>query len=240
MTEADLFEPIKSHFEELGYTVDGEVIDCDMLMEKDSEYIAIELKTDLNFKLFMQGAKRQKMFDQVYLAIWTPKNLRSKAFRDKLYLLNRLGLGLIIVTKRTKSVRIYADPFIHPVSQYRKSNSKLKKRITKELSSRRTKNNVGGVRGQKLMTAYKEDCLIILDLLKKEGAMKASEIKKTTGILTSYNKVYNNHYGWFIKESTGIYNLSEEGHKAYIDNIESINMINQAIKDMKVSQDDID
>lgn len=230
MTESDLFDPIKNHFEQLGYTVDGEVVDCDMLMEKDGEYIAIELKTDLNFKLFMQGAKRQKMFDQVYVAVWSPKNMRSKAFKDKLYLLNRLGLGLIVVTKRAKNVVVHADPFIHPVSAYRKSNTRRRKRITKELSSRRTKSNVGGVRGKKLMTAYKEDCLLILDLLHDEGAMKASHIKERTGIKTSYNKVYDNHYGWFVKEGKGIYNISPEGEKAFGDNIDMIHVIKEADK----------
>jgi len=230
MSEAELFAPIKNYFEQLGYTIDGEVLDCDILMVKDGDYIAIELKTDLNFKLFMQGAKRQKMFDQVYLAIWSPKNMRSKAFKDKLYLLNRLGLGLIIVTKRSKNVVIYADPFIHPVSDYRKSNTRLRNRITTELSSRRTKSNIGGVRGKKVLTAYKEDCLIILDLLHNQGAMKASIIKDTTGIKTSYKKVYNNHYGWFVKEGKGIYGLSELGTKAFTENRDIINTIKKAIE----------
>jgi len=232
MTESDLFAPIKEHFEELGYTVDGEVVDCDILMEKDGQHIAIELKTDLNFKLFMQGAKRQKMFDQVYIAVWSPKNMRSKAFKDKLYLLNRLGLGLIVVTKRAKSVVIYADPFIHPISDYRKSNTKRRKRITQELSSRRTKSNIGGVRGQKVLTAYKEDCLIILNLLHEDGPKKASVIKETTGIKTSYNKVYNNHYGWFVKEGKGIYSLSDKGLKAYSENLDTINTIKKSIEEI--------
>lgn len=229
MTESDLFAPIKEHFEGLGYTVDGEVIDCDILMEKDGEHIAIELKTELNFKLFMQGAKRQKMFDQVYLAVWSPKNMRSKAFKDKIYLLNRLGLGLIVVTKRGKNIVIHADPFIHPVSDYRKSNTRRRKRITNELSSRRTKSNTGGVRGKKILTAYKEDCLIILDLLHDEGPKKASLIKDTTGIKTSYNKVYDNHYGWFVKEGKGIYSLSDKGESAYKENIDTINIIKQTM-----------
>lgn len=227
MSESDLFAPIKNHFEQLGYTVDGEVLDCDMLMEKDGEHIAIELKTDLNFKLFLQGAKRQKLFDQVYLAIWSPKNMRSKAFKDKLYLLNRLGLGLIIVTKRAKSVDIYAAPFIQPISDFRKSNTRLRNRIINELSSRRTKSNVGGVRGKEVLTAYKEDCLVILDLLYMEGAMKASVIKQITGIETSYKKIYNNHYGWFVKESKGVYNLSDKGIKAYGDHKDIIKTIKQ-------------
>lgn len=47
---------------------------------------------------------RQKITDFVYIGIFRPKDLRSSSFRDKLYLLKRLGIGLIVVSKRSKIV----------------------------------------------------------------------------------------------------------------------------------------
>ncbi len=128
MKESDLFEPVKKHFESQGFVVDGEVADCDILMVLDGAFVAIELKNDLNFKLVMQGAKRQKQFERVYVAVWTPKSVFSKSFRDKIYLLNRLGLGLITVSKRSKKVSILAEPFVHPLSSYQNRNRKRSKR----------------------------------------------------------------------------------------------------------------
>ncbi len=218
MKESDLFEPIKIHFETLGFKVDGEVGDCDMLMTDGQEHIVIELKNDLNFKLFLQGVKRQKVFEKVYLAIWSPKNLSSKLFRDKVYLLNRLGLGLILVSKRAKKVNIYYEPIVHPVENYRIRNKKVKKRNIKELNGRRSRNNVGGVKGKKILTAYKEDSLLVLDILEKEGELKASIIKSKTGIDRAYDIVYNNYNDWFVKVDKGIYGLTEKGHNACKDN----------------------
>jgi hypothetical protein len=225
MNESELFQPIKNYFADSGYTVDGEVKDCDMVMKKENDFIVVELKNDLNFKIFMQGAKRQKMFQHVFIAVWTPKNLKSKAFRDKVYLLNRLGLGLILVSKRAKMVTIFAQPMVHPLSNYNTRNKKTKDRVISELNGRRTKQNIGGVNKKTVLTAYKEDCLLILDLMKQQGSLKASIIKDQTGIKTSYNKIYQNHYGWFVKEGKGIYGLSDFGQKAFVENITTIEMI---------------
>lgn len=226
MKEAELFGPIKKYFEASGYLVDGEVGDCDMLMTNGDEYIAIELKNDLNFKLFTQAAKRQKLFEKVYVAVWSPKNLGTKAFRDKVYLLNRLGIGLIFVTKRARRVTVYQQPVIHPLESYRRRNKKLRERTEKELTKRRSKSNTGGVRGEKVLTAYREDSLLVLNLLQKEGALKASKIKENTGIDRAYGIVYNNHYGWFVKEGKGIYGVTDKGLEAFADNKEIIDSIN--------------
>lgn len=222
MTESDLFEPIKTHFKKLGYTVDGEVNSLDMLMHNGDEHIAVELKKDLNLKLLIQGAKRQKMFEKVYVAIWSPKNLITRAFRDKVYLLNRLGIGLIMVSKKSKRVNLYQDPIIHPPENYRKMNTKRTKNIKNEFSKRKLKTNTGGVKNQKIITSYKEDSLLVLDFLCSHGAMKASEIKKKTAIDRSYTILYKNHYKWFTKVDKGIYTVSANGEKAHKEHRELI------------------
>lgn len=228
MTEAELFIPIKAYFEDMGFMVDGEVGDVDMLMSDKNSVIAVELKKELNLKLLIQGAKRQKIFDQVYVAIWSPKNLMSKAFKDKIYLLNRLGIGLILVTKRAKRVTVYQEPKIHPVENYRTRNKKRKAKLVDELSSRKIRTNVGGVTQKKILTAYKEDALLVLNELYPSDILKASEIKKRTGVERAYTIVYNNHYGWFAKEGKGLYTITDQGRQAYKENREIID----TMKDM--------
>lgn len=99
MKETDLYLPVKALFEELSYDVQAEVGDIDVLATRDNEFIVIELKTDLNLKLIIQGALRQKMTEIVYVAVPKPayKIRRSKGFQEKIYLLKRLGVGLIFV-----------------------------------------------------------------------------------------------------------------------------------------------
>lgn len=215
MKEMDLFLPIKAYFEEMGFVVDGEVKDCDMLCVHEEQMIAVELKNELNFKLFMQGAKRQKMFDLVYIAVWMPKVYGTKAFRDKMYLLNRLGLGLILVSKRSKKVTVHTEPLIHEVKEYQQRNKKNRQMMVNEMKKRRLKINTGGVTGTEILTVYRENSLIVLDTLIREGAMRSKDIKLMTGLANSYAIVYQNHYNWFVREGKGIYNVNDIGRKAF-------------------------
>jgi hypothetical protein len=214
MRESELFLPIKHYFETMGFEVDGEVKDCDMLCHSQDMTIAVELKNELNFKVFMQAAKRQKMFEMVYIGIWTPKNFGSRAFRDKMYMLNRLGLGLLVVSKRTKEVKVYTEPLIHILKDYQTRNKKKREKLVKELKLRRLKSNVGGVTGKEVMTVFRENSLIVLGTLEKEGPMSGAKMKAATGITNSYRIMYDNHYNWFVKEGKGVYNISHDGLKA--------------------------
>ena len=57
--ERDLFEPIKTFFEEQGYVCDGEVNDIDIFMQKEDDSVAVELKQTLDFRAIQQAALRQ-------------------------------------------------------------------------------------------------------------------------------------------------------------------------------------
>ena len=93
--EKDLYPPVRAFFEGLGYSCDGEVENMDLYMEKDGLNAAVEFKQKLDFRVVQQAALRQKVCDAVFIAVPQPGDLRSRAFRDKLYLLQRLGIGLI-------------------------------------------------------------------------------------------------------------------------------------------------
>lgn len=213
--ERDLFEPIKTYFEEQGYVCDGEVRDIDLFMQKDGSSVAVELKQKLDFRSIQQAALRQKIVETVYIGINTPKSLFSRSFRDKIYLLRRLGIGLITVSEKLRKVSVISEPVVSELSSFQKRNKAGKKALEKEFQSRRIRSNTGGVTGEKLMTGYREEALMVLDALKMLGGeaspkeiREASGAEKTSGILR------DNHYGWFTHPGRGIYGISQDGEAA--------------------------
>lgn len=214
--EKDLFMPIKAYFEALNFTVDGEVKGIDMYMEKAGEYAAVELKTTLDFRVVQQAALRQKVCDTVYIGTFCPKNMRSTAFRDKLYLLKRLGIGLITVSKRSGTVNIVNEPVVSELSSFQLHNKSKKDAVTKEFNKRRAKNNIGGVNHTKLVTGYREDALLVLNALcELGGEAKAVEIHKLSGVDKSASILRMNHYHWFLRDRIkGTYALTEAGYDA--------------------------
>lgn len=213
--EKDLFIPIKSYFEKSGYVCDGEVNGIDLYMEKEGSSVAVELKVSLDFKALQQAALRQKICDAVYIGIFKPSNIRSGSFNDKLYLLKRLGIGLIVVSKRSKAVEIVSEPIVCELSSYRSKNIRKHDAVSREFQKRKTKSNIGGVTQTKLITSYREDALLVLDAMAELGGQagtrtvhKYCNIKKTADILRS------NYYGWFEKIDSSLYSLTDAGYAA--------------------------
>lgn len=210
--EKDLFTPIKEYFERYGYICDGEVKDIDLYMEKDSESVAVELKQSLDFKAVKQAALRQKITDHVFIGIFKPSNMGSRAFKENIYLLNRLGIGLIVVSKRSFAVEIVAEPIESELSSFKSRNKGKKVILSEEFQKRKCKSNIGGVHGTKLITSYREDALLTLDaLMEYGGEASIPEVRAITGITKTRNILYDNHYGWFARTGTGRYKVSEDG-----------------------------
>lgn len=213
--EKDLFQPIKRYFEGYGYVCDGEVRDIDLYMEKGEERVAVELKQTLDFKAVQQAALRQKLTDYVFIGIFRPKDLRSRAFRDKLYLLKRLGIGLIIVSPRSNAVEIISEPEVSELSSYQQRNRGKRQMLSEEFQKRKSRSNTGGVHGTELLTAYREEALLVLDaLMILGGEASTAEIRAQSFVSRSTSILYDNHYGWFIRIGTGRYGISEEGRAA--------------------------
>lgn len=207
MLEKDLYKPVYDYFTSLGYSVDGEVLNVDVLCLKDDSVVAIELKTSLNYKVFEQAALRQKQIDLVYICIPKPRNLRKASFKNKLYLLKRLGIGLILIDTN-KNVVIYSNP----IETFNKTRRLTKKNdIIREIKNRSLRNNIGGTNKTKKMTAYKEKSIIVLYTLFESGPTKGSIIAKISGIANSTNIMYKNYYDWFKREDKGIYSVTING-----------------------------
>ncbi|MEH7336061.1 DUF2161 family putative PD-(D/E)XK-type phosphodiesterase [Neobacillus drentensis] len=214
LQEKDLYKPIQTFFVKEGYEVYGEVKDCDIVAVKDEELVIIELKLTLSVDLLIQAAKRQRITDQVYIAIPKPKHrLNTKRWAEKCHLIRRLELGLIVVSSPGK--RAKAEVILHPAAFDRRKSmgqSKLKREaVLKEINGRSADFNVGGSNRTKIMTAYKEKCIQIACYLQQLGPLSPKNlIKMGTGDKTS-SILIQNYYGWFERIKRGIYVISEKG-----------------------------
>lgn len=214
--ETDLYLPIHKYFTDLGYQVNGEVKTLDVTAVKDNKLIVIELKKNLNMKLLIQGIKRQRLTDQVYIAIQRPKKTFSRDWKDKLHLIRRLELGLIVVsfTRKTPLVQIICDPKPFSRTQSMNRAKKRQKGILDEIKERSGNYNVGGSTRKKVMTAYREKSIHIACCLQCYGELSPKQLRalgtgdKTTSILSK------NFYGWFERMRRGVYDLTDGGQQA--------------------------
>ena len=220
MKESDLYQPINIYLEKNGYIVNSEVKNCDIVAQKNDELVVIELKKNFNATLLIQATERQKYADSVYVAIIKPKTLgNGQNWKGMFHLLKRLELGLILVTFLKTKARV--EIAFHPAENKIKKNKKKRKAILREIENRSGNYNTGGVTGQKIITAYRENAIFIACCLKKYGDLSPKKLRelgtgdKTTTILSK------DHYGWFERKSRGIYTLHSNGIDA-LDNYKEI------------------
>lgn len=212
--EVDLYDPVKNHFTERGYHVYGEVNDCDVVAMKDEELIIIELKLRLNLDLVMQATKRQRLSEQVYVAIPRPTySFRSQKWRDICYLMRRLEVGLIVISFQTKKAQVQV--IHHPASFDRVKSMQLSKkrrnRLLAEIEGRSGDFNIGGSSQTQIMTAYKETCIYIACCLIHHGPLSAKVLREIgTGDKTS-RILIRNYDEWFERIERGVYAISEKG-----------------------------
>lgn len=221
MRETELYEPVRDWLADAGWTVRAEVRDCDIAAVSADRLLIVELKTTLNFDVVMQAVDRQRMGDFVYVAV--PAKTKAMAGRRWLlitHVLKRLELGLLLVYFPKGG---HAPPRVEeafppiPFDRVRSRDQARKKRaaLLKEFKARSGDHNRGGSSKHPLVTAYREQALVIARCLQTDGPStprtlrgKGTDARKTTGIL------YDNHYGWFEPVSRGIYGLTAKGAEA--------------------------
>ncbi|MEC5425782.1 DUF2161 family putative PD-(D/E)XK-type phosphodiesterase [Virgibacillus sp. C22-A2] len=214
LKEADLYEPIQTHFIQEGYEVYGEVKDCDMAVVKGDELIIIELKRNLSVDLLIQATKRLQISELVYIAV--PKKPmhkpRSKRWKDVCQLVKKLELGLILVsfTGNHKKSEIIFHPTPYNPRKNTRPNKRKRQGILNEVDGRSADFNIGGTNRTQIMTAYRENCIQIACYLEQgerspKALLEMGTGKKTSSILTK------NYYGWFDRVRRGVYVLSEKG-----------------------------
>ncbi len=216
--EIDLYKPIETYFSEQGFEVHGEVKDCDVVAVKDDRMIIIELKKVLQLEVIIQATKRQRLTDHVYIAIAEPKiSLKSRKKSDLRHLLRRLEIGLLTVNLNQETPHVAEILSPKPFNRDRsmQQSKRTRNKLRTEIAGRHKNMNVGGSHQTEIMTAYREMCIFIACCLEQFGPMSAKQLKEIGTNEKTYSILYNNYYGWFTRESRGVYSLTEEGKREY-------------------------
>jgi len=232
--EVDLYKPIKELFTQQGYVVHGEVNECDVAAIKEQELVLIELKLSLSIDLLIQATKRQRLTNEVYVAIPRPKlNFRSKKWKDSCHLVRRLELGLILVSFLGDEAQ--AEIVFHPASFDRKKSMQRskKKRIAMltEIEGRLGDYNVGGSSQTKIMTAYKENCIHIACCLLQSGPLSPKSLRMMGTGEKTFTILNKNYYGWFDKIQRGIYVISDTGKSELLEFPDFVTHYNEVVRE---------
>ncbi len=209
MNETDLYLPVKTFLERQGYTVKGEVKECDIVAIRGGEApVIVELKVSFSLQLLLQGIDRQAVTDAVYLAVAPPKRRQQS---DLVKLCKCLGLGLLTVS----GTRV--EPLVDPVPYIPRKNARRKTMLLKEFAHRVGDTTPGGStkRGPR-MTAYRQDALRCVAHIARSGPSPVKVIRKETGVTRAGSIFLSDVYGWFIREERGIYGLSPKGKDATV------------------------
>lgn len=205
MKETELYLPVKALLNEMGFYVKAEVKDVDILAVSEQKTIAVELKTAITLKLIYQAIDRQKLTDQVYVAI--PKSAmqsHKEHFHSFELLLNRLGIGLILVSGDKAIIRL--EPKVLDISLSNQRNSRKKKTLMNEFHERINHVNIGGTKG-KVLTLYREKALLIAHAIMQHPGLTTTELKHYTQIENVSTILQKNYEGWFIKVDRAKYGI---------------------------------
>lgn len=212
ISETDLYNPIKTFFQALGYEVKSEIGAADVVALRDGEPpVIVELKAGFSLTLLQQAVARQMVTDQVYVAVPRWKGRAGwRAFKGNVGLCKRLGLGVISIRLETGEVQVHNDP-----APFRPRKVKRRKTsLMTEFERREGDPNQGGAVRKGLVTSYRQEALRCAGFLAEHGASKGSAVAHGAEVPKATTLMRNNHYGWFIKVSVGVYDLSDKGRDA--------------------------
>lgn len=208
MPETELYAPIKCFLEAQGYEVKAEVGPADVVAVRgDEPPVIVELKTAFSLTLVHQAIERQAITDTVYVAVPSGQGRRgAKAMQRNRRLCRKLGLGLLTVRQSDELVTVLCDP-----APYQPRKSKHRQvRLLDEFTRRNGDPNIGGAARARRITAYRQDAERCAEFLSQHGPSKAALVAEGTGVPRARQIMYDNHYGWFQRVETGVYDLAGE------------------------------
>ena len=214
MKETDLYPPIRDWLASQGYEVRAEVNHCDVTAVKGDDLVVVELKQVLGIDLLLQAVERQTLTDSVYLAIPGPIDLRRRGrWRKKITLIRRLELGLIVVNlaSRRNTIQIVC----HPEPYQRRKKTQKRRALLEEAAGRTGDRNLGGTVGVQLVTAYRENAVLIASCLDRFGPLSAKQLRDMGTSPKTHAILYNNHYKWFRRIGRGLYEITDLGKESY-------------------------
>ena len=219
-SETELYAPVKAFLEQRGYEVKSEIHSCDVVAVKegDEQPVVVELKKSFGLPLIYQGIDRLAVTGRVYLAVEGDNGLGRrgrKKWKRAETLCRMLGFGLIAVQfyrTRPPAVHLLCEPVSEEATARR--TGRRTKRLLEEFRNRRDDFNTGGSTKTKLVTAYREKALECAWWLREKGSLSPKQLRELTENAHAGRIVYDNVYGWFVRESKGRYSLSEAGRRA--------------------------
>lgn len=211
ITETELYAPVKSFLEELGFETKSEIAAADVVgMLEGKDPVIVELKAGFSLTLLQQAVARQAISDSVYVAVprWKGR-LAWKKFKANVGLCKRLGIGVMSVDLQAGAVKVHSEP--QPYSP--RKSARRKATLLSEFERRRGDPNEGGTRGS-IVTAYRQEAFRCAQHLAEHGASKGSEVSNATEVPRATAMMRSNHFGWFAWVSRGVYELSAQGRRA--------------------------
>lgn len=209
--ETELYAPVKQFLTGLGFEVRGEVHECDLVGVRGDDLVVVELKTNFNLTLVLQGIDRQRLSENVYLAVETPRQARG-LWQSQVHLCRRLGFGLLTVSfgGRTPRVQVVCDPSPAPPRR----DSRRRVALLQEFSRRSADHNAGGSSRRPLVTAYREEALRVARLIRERGPSALQTLRAATGNEKIHVLLQQDYYGWFQRVERGVYALTPKGEGA--------------------------
>ncbi|HZK27743.1 MAG TPA: DUF2161 family putative PD-(D/E)XK-type phosphodiesterase [Thermoclostridium sp.] len=217
LMESELYNPVRTYFENLGFTVNAEVMNCDVTATREDLLVIIEMKTSLNLEVILQAVQRQKLAPLVYIAVPNKSSLLfTSRWKNLCHLLRRLELGLLLVTikKGYSSVDEIIEPVVFNRNKSYSSANRKRKALLNEIHERSGDYNIGGSNRKKILTAYRESAIKMAAVLVLHGPCKVKFIREMAGLADKSGRILiDNHYGWFKREQHGVYSLSKKALK---------------------------
>lgn len=211
MREADLYPPVKAYLQRQGYDVKGEVGAADVVGRRGDDLLVVELKLGFSLALFHQGVDRLGLTEHVYLAV--PAGGKAKALKANVKLARRAGLGVMTVRLRDSYVEVLADPGPYAARQSKKKRTRLLRAFARLEGDP----NAGGATRHGIVTGYRQDALKCARFLAVHGPSKGAQVKDWAEVPQATQIMAADHYGWFMRVSRGIYDLTDAGRQGLKD-----------------------
>lgn len=217
LREAELYPPVQHFFKQRGYTVRGEVLNCDLLAfdEQDTTHV-VELKTSCNLTVILQAIARMSTAHYVSIAVPTPKRKQLPYWRELMKLCEWTGLGLLTVTFMQSGAFVteHVPARLQTVSR---GSSKRRDKWLKEAKARIGDFNVGGTNHTKRITAYRQLALLCAAEIATFGPRSPKQLRERLLNDKAGAILQANVYQWFVRVQRGSYDLSESGKIALIE-----------------------
>ncbi len=208
--ETSLYLPVKAYLEAAGYAVKGEVGGCDLLGVRPGEpslVVVCELKLSFNLELVLQGVDRATACDEVWLAArLSPRGKGRESDARFRALCRRLGFGLLGVSGTG-----HVEVLVGPEAAFPRPDKRRRTRLLEEHRRRKGDPVAGGGSRAPVMTAYRQQALACAAAM-APAPQRPRDLKIT--IPDAPKILQRNVYGWFARQSRGLYALTDAGEEA--------------------------